>query len=857
MHVGRETKIFGMSAVSFSSNRSIPLNVEKYSCCYDLNQAIGLTVLGSRTGSLLFTSDCFEFELENPLDHQSLTTVFISDVYGIVVTLSTDVVQVWDCFRVIEGRSFSSVHKVVTPNKPTSLFRIRGSNIFYIGFQNGKVQTMDVAACVNILPTPKFSSVPFCDVGSAATCIASFESSHLMFGTCEGVVKVMKLETKKLAWTIKGPQSGLEVRSISAVIPTSGSTKDCVQMVISYNAPVLALVSNGSILHVVKTFTEPARYAFTHSVSSSDDSPIILRYDDNRLVRLDGPKWSHASVVSESCLSLKSCTDNGSHFLTLEKSPASGIVELKRMHLTTGLGPIETLPSPSMGILSMSALGDRLPVQSIGLPRSDRSLEPHLIRLCNALTNNPQSPMGGFVFDFNAGLWEGVIVSVFNHPCELVFSIYTSASVRVLKRLPIQAPHLAAVSTFAIDVMGQDKWSILLGFTSGQVGILESTLDYPSPGLCWKNLWTLEAPEQVHSGAKIVHVDRSLFGRNLVTSVDVNGMICFTRIDENEHDVNFSKSLSPAHVAIGGEGGNAFPDPNSNSVYIAIAGGGIEKIKTPKFRKDGSEDLHDSEIWSASTVVDFVPLSGKCLKLFASEGFVVYSDGIASLTFQSKSGSQAKLTGVVNLSSGEFGTEIFDAQITEYENKVYLVVMTESHVVAYDKNGRSVYHRLHTEDSKNIGNILAGTLHVFKWGMSLTGISFSDRKKLLSNTELVIRGAQKKLGFPPIKGVPFAEQIAQSKEETISETSSVGEKKKGLFKRTFSSKKHDLSDEKFKPTNEHLAAARAQLQKNLDAMAKLQDSAAEMENSSAEFLSLAKQLTEKERKKSKKFLGLF
>lgn len=129
---------------------------------------------------------------------------------------------------------------------------------------------------------------------------------------------------------------------------------------------------------------------------------------------------------------------------------------------------------------------------------------------------------------------------------------------------------------------------------------------------------------------------------------------------------------------------------------------------------------------------------------------------------------------------------------------------------------------------------------------------------MLASTELLIRCAQKRFAFPPIQGERFAEQLAVSQEETVSETSSSGGKKKGFFNRNFRSKSNDLNDEKFKPTNEHLAAARAQLQKNLDAMAKLQDSAAEMENASSDFLKLAQQLTEKERRKSKKkFLGIF
>ena len=824
----------------FSSNRAVPLNICKYTSSYDRNESLGFNVFASKSGSLLFSSDLFEFELENSLDHQSVNSVFISESYGIVITLSDEMVQIWDCFRMIEGKRVSMVNRAVTPSNPKSLYLFKPTNTCYIGFENGKVQVMDISACADQLPLPKFASVPFCDVRASVTCINAYQKSFMMFGTSEGFVKMMKLDTKKLVWTVKAPQSHIEVRSLCPVVSTTAG--ESVQVIICYNAPVVALVSDGAILHVVKDLVEPVRYAFSASVADSSESPLILSLGDNKLVRLDGPRWSHSSVIADECLSLKPDEKDSATYISLERHGETGSVEMKRTRVTTGLGPLDPQPSISTGCLSLSAVGNRTPVHSVGLARSDRSLEPNLIRLCNSLTFYPQSSTKRFVFDFNAGLWEGVIFSVFNGPCELAISIFTHNCVRVLSRVAIKAPHLAIVTSMAVDCVAQDRWSVLLGFSSGQVGIMESAIDYPAPTIRWKELWLLEAPDQVHSGAKIVHVDRSLFGMNLVTSVDVNGMICFTRVDESVHAAVLSKSLTLAHVAIGGEGGNAFPDSSKNCVYVAVAGGGIERIKTPKLRKDGSEEAHDAEVWSATTVVDYVPLSGRSVKLFPDEGFGVYSDGIAIITFPSKSGS-GKLGTVANSEE-----EILHAEIFIHENISYLVTLTAENVIAYDYKARVVFRRGHREDGRiTVGSLLKGTGHLFKWAESLASIAFSDRTKILSAPELVIRSAQDRFKFPSIKSTPFAEQLAPVVSGS-SETSSASGK----------DKKTRALEEKYKPTAEHLAAARAQLHKNMDAMARLQDRAAEMEESSADFLTLANKLAEKEQRKSKKkFFGLF
>jgi hypothetical protein len=167
------------------------------------------------------------------------------------------------------------------------------------------------------------------------------------------------------------------------------------------------------------------------------------------------------------------------------------------------------------------------------------------------------------------------------------------------------------------------------------------------------------------------------------------------------------------------------------------------------------------------------------------------------------------------------------------------------------------------EGSKNSSWILQGTLHVLKWGESLTSLAFADRAKVLSAPELLIRSAQKKLKYPPIRSAPFAEQLEHIKNkkdaETLSEASSKSTaSKQGFFKRHFGKpEKLDLTAEKFKPTENHLIEARAQLHKNLEMMAKLQNNAEEMQNASADFLKMAQDLNDEfSGKKKKKFLGL-
>jgi hypothetical protein len=147
---------------------------------------------------------------------------------------------------------------------------------------------------------------------------------------------------------------------------------------------------------------------------------------------------------------------------------------------------------------------------------------------------------------------------------------------------------------------------------------------------------------------------------------------------------------------------------------------------------------------------------------------------------------------------------------------------------------------------------LLDSMHVFEYGVQITSLLFSDRSKLLNSTERIIRAAQKRLNFPPIKSTPLL----------VTEAPVVAPGPQLSAKEAKKKKKEEELANKYKPTERHIQEAREQLSKNLEKMAKLQDDADEMQAESANFLKLATDLNkgfsgEQSKKKKKKFLGLF
>ena len=846
--------------VAFSSNRSACLNVRNLSGAVDSSESMGMHVFAMRTGSLLFTSHLHELEVDNPMDYQEIRDVYISSVFGIIVSMSQHHVQVWDCLRSVDGVRINPIHTVVIPSKPRSLYLMKSDNSCFVGLENGKVMVMNLHQCATASPLPRYTASPYMDAtGPAVTAIAGSGSEYLILGGADGTIRIVKYATKKLVTTIKTPQSGCAVTGITVLDAPSGSPPDTPpSMMVCFDAPVITMITNNSAVALITSLPCPAKSAFS---TTQPGSPIIALLTDNRLVRIDGPKWAHCSpAIPEGarCLLLRPQGGEGKKFQVIQRDVKTGITGMKTYTVQPGLGPIVSVDYPvdSLGSLSMGST-DRLPVQSVSLPRADSSLEPNLIRLCNHLTKWPASSTNRFVFDYAAGLWEGVIASVVNSPCELVFSVYSQSSALVMARIPISIPPMAVVSALSVSAFGTDRWSVLLGFSSGQVGLMESTIDHTYGHMVWGELWLLDAPETVHSGARVKSVDRSLMDNKLVVSVDVNGMVCFTRIDEPS-TVKKSRSIAPAYVAIAGEAGNCFPDPTANCCYVCMSDGGIERIRTP--RKD--EDAYDTTVWEAVTMtVDSIPLEGEFIALYPSLGIAVRESGFVLMTFPSKPEEATEIRKSVALKP-DFGDRIIAAEIASFPKETYLVILTETSVAAYDvKDGFCVFNRSHVdEEGSAVPPVLLKSMHVFRWGVSLTSILFADRSKLLLAGEATVVAAQTRYGFPPIRSAPLLAPEVPTPKGTATPDESVSGKKKGIFSNLFGKPELTKEEKKaqFKPTSAHLDEARAQLEKNLEAMAKLQDDAAEMQNASADFLSMATDLNDgfSGKKKKKKFFGL-
>lgn len=829
--------------VAFTSNRSAQLSLANMSGALDWDSVTSSLVVATNTGSLIFSSNNYEFELDNPFDNQNMQRVCLSRVYGIVVTLSQQHIQVWDLFRDVDGMRVNPVHTVVTTACPKSLYLNRSDDTCFVGLENGKVVTLTLGICANAVPLPRYAVAPYADVGSCVTAISGVSGKWLLFGTESGSVRVVQYETQKLIEKVKGPKSASMVTRICVIPSSASSPVDAPpSFVVCYGTCAITVVSRGSSsVCTVESLPSPAKYVFAVS-TSSDISPLIVQTSDNQLLRLVGPKWSHSTFMLEEakCLALFPGEET-SAILSLEQDGLT--TTLRQYEIESGLGPLKsTRPSCAVGSLSLGSLG-RQPVASISLPRADARLEPNLIRLCNFLREITPVSTDRFVFDYNGGLWEGIVASIFNAPSEVAFTIYTQNSALVVGRVPISCSPMSVLSAFSVSILGPDKWSLVLGFSSGQVGVVESFLDFPNPQFLWKPMRLLEAAESVHSGAKITSVDRSMMDGNIVVSVDENGMVCFSRLD--------TEAVTPAHVAIAGEGGSCFSNPANNTCYICMGDGIVEAVKVPRIKRDGSEDIYDSSVWDASTITaESLPLEGRFVAAFPPDGIAVRETGIVLMTFPSKGVS--KISKIIISDS-----TIRCAEIATVECRKFVVVLTDKGVSAYDAaDGFCVFQRpLETI----AGATLLKTMHVFEFGVALTPLLFADRSKGLSATDTIIRAAQKKLKYPVIRSTPLLVEESIKKEGTNESGKSGGSGKKGFFKKIFKSSKNE--EDKFKPTDAHIREARDQLAKNLEKMAKLQDDADEMQNASADFLKLATNLNNSfgggPKKEKKKKFGIF
>lgn len=814
-----------LMSVVFCSSKSHGLNPARGGGYFSRDSSLGMYVFAAEGGSLRYISDSFELEVENPNENSSdIKAVEATNVYGIVLTLSQHVF-VWDLLRPMEGMRTPTVHRVVVPSKPKSILCHNGNS--YIGLENGKILSLNVAQCAVAVPVPRFAASPFSDADSAVTCMQICQD-FLVCGTSDGSVKFINLISRKVFATVKPPKSGLSVTSVTCV----GSGED---LCVCYNASLFALVSNKEIILQVPI---AAKSVFTTSVSDPSVSPLIVRTENNRLLRMDGPNWSHQmdlldnppdkADTSAECISLFSDADA---FAFLEKR-SMNLLQIRKFRVTSGLGPLAPVACLCPGSLSLSSI-DRVPFKSIAVAKSGNKLPAFIKHLSGSLPE-----------EWNAGVYEGMIISVFNTPGEVTFSIYSQTSAKILGKFPLSIPPFTVVTSSMLSSVAEKRWTLAIGLSSGQVQIVAFSVDSINGKIVCENPLLIPAAESVHAGAKIISVDTSLFQGNILTSVDENGMISFVRLDA---DI----AGPPAHVAIGGERGACFPDPVKNGAYICMEDGSIERVRLPRIKKDGSEDIFDPDVWSCVNVAESVPLSGGFIEFFLEEGVAVRESGVI---FMSVSPNELTVRKYIALNS-EFGDKILEAISHKSQSRTFVVALTNTHILAFDcAEGYLIFNRP-LDSGVNPATLLKGSCHVFRWAESLTPLLFEDRSKALSYSEKILFKTQDKLGFPPIQGPPLLSPDEKS-------NALPKEKSKGLLKNLF--KKEPSSEDsatRYKPTQAHVDEARAQLRKNLEAMETLQDDADEMQNASADFLEQAKKLNKhfggSEKSKKKKFFGIF
>ena len=812
-------------AVAFSCNRSMPLNLRHSSGSFDYSHELETFVFASKTGSLSFISNVFEFEVENSIDGAEFRNVLFSSHFGIVVTLSSKNVQVWDIFREVVGMRVKPIHVVAVPSKPKSL-HILSDNVCLIGLDSGKLMVMDLPICTTGLP--RFACAPYLEVcHSSLTAITSYNLEYIIVGTDDGTIKIIKYDSKKIVSSIKAPANvGGSVSSITVF----GCGSSIPNFAVSFtNTNFITVHQNGVFSYTVNT-SVPALCAFVQPEA------IFVHLSDSTLVRHYGTKWALASVESRCCI--------GSRVMG-EK------LWYLQLDMTTCTTVLKTRPPTSImpGSLSLTSLG-RFPAVSVSFSSSalqnNQMDVSHLIRLCNDFTNWKTDEGCRFVYEWNDKKWEGIIVSAFNSPSEIVFSIYSHTTQRVLGIVSVEGvPDLSVITAIDLSCVEKDRWNIFLGFSSGKIGQINSVRNDEGV-LVWSALNLLVSP--VHEGARISHVGKSVLGGQIVVSVDVEGMVCFTRLATKN-----CKTDTNAHVAIAGEGGLCVIDSKNSLAYICMSGGTIERMKTPKKRSDGLEDIHDSDVWEAHTIVESLPIDGPFVAFFPIVGCAVLVSGICIF-----SSWTVKRTIRLN--------KIFDAKVCIVGQHTFIVVLAETSVCAYDiVDGTPVFQRSHeTEFPTSIPAFLTESFHYVKWGVSITSILFADRVKDIINGETVITAAQRFYKFPPIQSAPLEVFEKESSKNSAENTANSGTAKKGFFSKMFkkskSPKDESLGGDKLKqylPTEQHLQEARKQLAANLDAMARLRDNAAEMENSSSDFLKLATELNTNMKKPEKKRFGFF
>jgi hypothetical protein len=424
-----------------------------------------------------------------------------------------------------------------------------------------------------------------------------------------------------------------------------------------------------------------------------------------------------------------------------------------------------------------------------------------------------------------------------------------------------------------------DRWSVMLGFSSGRIGLVESYLDFPNPELIWRS--NLLPSNGVHEGNKICRIDRTVMDGRIVMAVDSEGLCSFTRMTSDQVDEDdMNGVIQPEHVIMTGEDGTVFVDAKSNSAYACMSDGTVERIKCPRIRKStGVVDMFDAENWDTVGVVEGgFPLDGKFINIYPSFGIAVREGGIILMAFPSKHVALGgRITKTIRSSS-----RIITSVVHLIGARCYLLVLTEDNslqVIETSADGVQIFQRNFSEMEKletriNKSLIISPSMHLIDFGKSITSLLFEDRMKDIQSVDPIIAAAQRSFGFSKIKSSPLPEygttppttsSVPRENTSASSSSSAPSRGKKNIFSKMFSRKsgggehKKELPiASKFQPTQFQLKEARDQLAKNLEKMAKLQDDTDEMQMASEEFLKSCNELNDTfdGKKKGRKFLGM-
>ncbi len=783
------------TGVVFSNNRSIPLNFKEYTGAFDYHEEMNMYVFGTVGGSIAYRSPRYQFDLDNPLEDQVVLGVYFADYKGLVVSLSGQHVQVWDVFYDPGLNQF--VHRVVHAGKPSALCSWRAEKSMLIGTTCGKVHVMDIVRCSMENKYAAASYLPAIS-GIGITFLSVYESDYCTVGSADGLVRLFKLGSKKCIGQLKSP-AGIRtaVNSVS-VLPSRDFPPTRSFAVCYLGEEFVAIFSHTYNLLLTVRTELPALRAFGISVDWEKDG-LLVHLASKRLVLLEGTKWAANSqeLLSDknACLGIN---PGGQTLFSLESFSLEERTLLgKRIRTKWGL------PRPT-----------RNPLIAF-LDHKEYRTENNLVRLSNLLQDRPLAE--NFIREWNDRQIEGVYVVV-SEKNRLQWTIFSNSSSYCMGEtlLPCEKSDLEIVT--AIDICsleGTDKWSLLLGYSSGRVALFESTtvLNSAACGDAVESMWKkpvwLEGPSGIHIGARIKKIERM---DDLCVSVDMNGMCCFFKTDDSEE---------PSHVAICGENGTCFLD--TNCAYLCMTDGTIERVRVP--RKSVEESL-DVDAWDTVALLEeSVGLSGEFIALLPKHRVVVRQTGFARVNFPARHGSLGQVTKVVVTVGGAADSKILAARM--YWD--FLVLASNGSVWVYDLQHRDICVFNRDFDIPLSGSlpVLSPSMHVIVPGESITSLLFANRSKEMHTTGPIVEAARSFYRMAKNQAIEATDPVSPTPEKSKSGSPSKSTK-----------------PGKYAPTMDQLEYAREVLRMNLESASKLEDDAYALQEESANFLRVATRLNE-------------